>query len=918
MFIVKEFYFRLTAFLFFISAFLNSSAQEIDSLQHLKEKLTGTEKIDAANQLAFRLLLIDFKRASSVIDEALDLSTKGRYTKGLSEAMIYKGIYENLSGQKAAAVADLKKGIKYADEVKLKGLEGYGWVQLGNVYRSRAIYDSAKDYYDRAYVVLKDSVHPMQLSVLYRNLALFYSANSQPLREFDYLKRALRIRERISDKVLLVDILINLSRWYLSQSQLEKAKEFLERAQQSGFPKSLMEIQKDIDYQRATILFREGNYKEAISLMSNVKDFYFQAGNSVEYIKSKNNIAELLEELDNYELSLNNLWEALKMGQDKKILGEVIRSQILIGRNYYRIKQFKLAHQYADSALAFSLRNKLLAEEGDASNLIGLILKAEKKYQDAVTWFEKAIAIRRQLDAKKGLASSLANMGEAFEGLGQIDKALDIQQQSILIKESILHQSGLAWGYYDMGSLYAKRKQFNLAKDYLDKSEEKARFTKSGNVLLNVYKLRREIASQTGNIEAALNYSYLYESMKDSIYTVSVTNKVLALESLHELDRKQKEIELLKEREEVNQDRLLLQQSKLERQNIVIITSLVGLVLLGSLAFLYFKYNQKTNRFNQQLQIQNKEIQRQAIALKESNQALSNLNGELSDKQEEIQAQSEELKEAFEAVITLNEELKEKTDELLAQSEELRTSNEVISKLNQSLEDKVGDRTRKLSQAYKELDTFFYRSSHDFRRPLTTFLGLAEVARITVQDKNALELFSKVKETAQNLDRMLLKLQFISLVSSDQNAITEISVEDLFSDTIFTFREEIQRLGMEVTMKVKCTNQWVSYPALAKMIIENLVENAIQFAKEVKPTLNLYAIDSGNGIMIQVTDNGIGIQSEFHQNVFDMFFRATEKSKGNGLGLYLVKKAVDKLNGTIKLESAFGQGTVIQVYLPSL
>jgi signal transduction histidine kinase len=102
------------------------------------------------------------------------------------------------------------------------------------------------------------------------------------------------------------------------------------------------------------------------------------------------------------------------------------------------------------------------------------------------------------------------------------------------------------------------------------------------------------------------------------------------------------------------------------------------------------------------------------------------------------------------------------------------------------------------------------------------------------------------------------------------------------------------------------------------MIIENLVENAIQFAKEVKPTLNLYAIDSGNGIMIQVTDNGIGIQSEFHQNVFDMFFRATEKSKGNGLGLYLVKKAVDKLNGTIKLESAFGQGTVIQVYLPSL
>ena len=79
--------------------------------------------------------------------------------------------------------------------------------------------------------------------------------------------------------------------------------------------------------------------------------------------------------------------------------------------------------------------------------------------------------------------------------------------------------------------------------------------------------------------------------------------------------------------------------------------------------------------------------------------------------------------------------------------------------INDELEQKVEARSVELKNAHKELDIFFYRSSHDFRRPLTTFIGLAEVAKIAVKDETALNLFEKVRENSLALDKMLRKLQ---------------------------------------------------------------------------------------------------------------------------------------------------------------
>ena len=248
----------------------------------------------------------------------------------------------------------------------------------------------------------------------------------------------------------------------------------------------------------------------------------------------------------------------------------------------------------------------------------------------------------------------------------------------------------------------------------------------------------------------------------------------------------------------------------------------IGLILLGALAYLAYAYYKKTHKLNGALQEQNEEIQTQSEELLESNTSLLKLNRDLAEKQEEIYAQAEELTESNQSLTLLNMELAEKSEELSAQLEELIESNEVISNLNESLESKVTERTQSLEQVYKELNTFFYRSSHDFRRPRTTFMVLAEVAKITVKDANALDLFDKVKETAVHLDRMLIKLQLISDVSAEQFAIKSISLRVVLEAACHVYNQESVDANMQVEIRLLTSHDIVGYPAFLKIIAEKL------------------------------------------------------------------------------------------------
>jgi len=361
----------------------------------------------------------------------------------------------------------------------------------------------------------------------------------------------------------------------------------------------------------------------------------------------------------------------------------------------------------------------------------------------------------------------------------------------------------------------------------------------------------------------------------------------------------------------------VLFRSQIKLQRILIILGIISFFILCLIAYIIFKYYSRVKTLNREITQRNREIQLQAEQLTASNNELTKLNREIREQNEEISTQAEELTEANNSLVRLNLAINEQKEEIQAQAEELTESNQAISSINETLEERIEVRTAELRQAYKELDTFFYRSSHDFRRPLTTFMGLAEVAKITVKDTVALELFSKVNETAHNLDKMLMKLQSISDLGVNELLYKEIVIHEVLQREIATFNNQLLQLNIQVKIEVDETLSFYSYPALVKIILENLIENAIAFRGFHNPLITFKAYKKIKHHVLEVIDNGQGIQPELTSKIFEMYFRGSEHSKGNGLGLYIVKKAVDKLKETIKLESEVGKGTKITILFPT-
>ena len=103
---------------------------------------------------------------------------------------------------------------------------------------------------------------------------------------------------------------------------------------------------------------------------------------------------------------------------------------------------------------------------------------------------------------------------------------------------------------------------------------------------------------------------------------------------------------------------------------------------------------------------------------------------------------------------------------------------------------------------------------------------------------------------------------------------------------------------------------------LLNAIVQNLIENAIKYSRGRSPYVEIRVQRNNGHVVLEVEDNGQGIAQEHQIKIFEMFFRATPNASGRGLGLYILKRSVDKLKGTIDIKSEVGYGSTFTVKLP--
>ncbi len=296
---------------------------------------------------------------------------------------------------------------------------------------------------------------------------------------------------------------------------------------------------------------------------------------------------------------------------------------------------------------------------------------------------------------------------------------------------------------------------------------------------------------------------------------------------------------------------------------------------------------------------------------------------------------------AFIVDITLRKQSEQNMLEHRAQLEKITAD---MRKLNAELEMKVEQRTRILQEALKELEKsqkevnealnkekelneiksrFVSMASHEFRTPLSTVLSSAAlISRYTKEDEQDKrdKHIKRIKDSVKHLNDLLE--DFLSLGKLDENRIkAEASIFNVqeFLEEVIDEMQSTQKEGQLINQHYTGGKEFITDKRLLKNILINLLGNAIKFSGEGS-VITLVIREENDYLMMSVKDEGVGISEEDQQHLFSSFYRGKNavNIEGTGLGLHIVKRYVDLLKGSIRVESILNAGTSVFVRLPIL
>lgn len=234
-------------------------------------------------------------------------------------------------------------------------------------------------------------------------------------------------------------------------------------------------------------------------------------------------------------------------------------------------------------------------------------------------------------------------------------------------------------------------------------------------------------------------------------------------------------------------------------------------------------------------------------------------------------------------------------------------------------EKKIIESHDELAKVNIELDRFVYSVSHDLRAPISSLLGIVYLLRRETDPDNINELLNWQEKSLKRLDHFIEDIVDYSRNARQEIEQQEINLKLEIEDVIAQLHFMVNADRITTSIDIKNDSQCISDIKRLRVILNNLLSNAIKYADLTKnnPFINVRAKVTKEKISIKLQDNGIGIPADQLNKIFEMFYRATERGAGSGLGLYIVKEAVAKLNGTLEVKSVLYEGTTFTISIPN-
>ncbi|WKN31768.1 PAS domain S-box protein [Porifericola rhodea] len=229
------------------------------------------------------------------------------------------------------------------------------------------------------------------------------------------------------------------------------------------------------------------------------------------------------------------------------------------------------------------------------------------------------------------------------------------------------------------------------------------------------------------------------------------------------------------------------------------------------------------------------------------------------------------------------------------------------------------EKNKALLKTNEELDRFVYSASHDLRAPLASTLGLINISRFTPERDELLKYLDMMEKSLNKMDKIIQDITDYS-----RNARLEIECEEIHFESMIA--DVLQRLkylehidNVNISTSIEGADKFYTDKIRLYVILINLISNAIKYHKyeESNPYINIKVSITEEKAHILVEDNGIGIEEKHLDKIFGMFFQAARESTGSGLGLFIVKETINKLNGSIDVKSKLKEGSSFEVVLPN-
>ncbi|MEJ7645935.1 MAG: HAMP domain-containing sensor histidine kinase [Chryseolinea sp.] len=299
------------------------------------------------------------------------------------------------------------------------------------------------------------------------------------------------------------------------------------------------------------------------------------------------------------------------------------------------------------------------------------------------------------------------------------------------------------------------------------------------------------------------------------------------------------------------------------------------------------------------------------------------LERSVAERTQEILAQNEE-------IMSQTEELATQRDTLFLQNKKVQEAHKVIEIQNQeiqfkneSLQREIVMQTQELRNANQELiahnnqlEQFAFIAAHNLRAPLARILGLANIIKISDEEKDRNDAMGKIVSSTHDLDAVVKDLTTILDIKKHTSNFTAVDLSAALQRVLKTLEKECEETNAQINIDITSLPVLYAVSPYLESIFYNLISNAIKYRNpEKRPIITIRLIDHFDHTLIIFSDNGLGIDLDKHgKTIFNLYKRFHLHVEGKGLGLFLVKAQMVAMGGKVEVESEPGKGTAFKLH----